>query len=62
MDKLINLINELANKYKFEQTDIDRVDQAIMEITGVDMGEGEGDEFNDPYAGENDDSEEDIED
>lgn len=61
MDKLINLINELAEKYKFEQADLDKVDQAIMEIAGVDMGEG--DEFNDPYAGAEDgNSEEDIED
>jgi hypothetical protein len=52
MDKLINLVNELAEKYKFEQADLDRVDQAIMEIAGVDMGEG--DEFNNPYGEEED--------
>ena len=62
MDKLIQLINELANKYKFEQADIDRIDQAIMEISGVDMGEESDDDFNDPYAGAEDGSEEDIED
>lgn len=60
MDKLIQLINELANKYKFEQADLDRIDQAVMEIAGIDMGEG--DEFNDPYAGAEDGREEDIED
>lgn len=62
MDKLINLINELADKYKFEQADLDRIDQAIMEIAGVNMDEGD-DDFNDPYAGAEDgNSEEDIED
>lgn len=62
MDKLIQLINELANKYKFEQADIDRIDQAFMEISGVEMDKEGDDDFNDPYAGAEYGSEEDIED
>jgi len=60
MEKLIDLINQLAEKYQFEQGDLDRIDQAILEISGTPQ-EQEGDDFSNPY-GEEDDGGEDYED
>lgn len=60
MEKLIDLINQLAEKYQFEQGDLDRIDQAILEISGAPQ-EQEGDDFSNPY-GEEDDGDEAYED
>lgn len=61
MEKLIDLINQLAEKYQFEQGDLDRIDQAILEISGAPQ-EQEGDDFNDPYAKDEEDAGEGYED
>ena len=61
MEKLIDLINQLAEKYQFEQGDLDRIDQAILEISGAPQ-EQEGDDFNDPYAKDEEDAHEGYED
>ena len=62
MEKLINLINQLAEKYQFEQSDLDRIDQAILEISGAPQ-EQEGDDFSNPYEDkEEDDADEGYED
>lgn len=53
MEKLIDLINQLAEKYQFEQGDLDRIDQAILEISGAPQ-EQEGDNFSNPYQEEDD--------
>lgn len=46
MEKLTQLLNKLVEKYKMEQSDRDAIDQAILELAGLDMAEGE--EFNLP--------------
>lgn len=56
MEKLTQLLDTLVKKYKMEQADIDAIDQAIMDIAGVDMGEG--DELNLPDMEGEDGSEE----
>ena len=53
MEKLIDLINQLAEKYQFEQSDLDRIDQAILEISGAPQDQ-EGDDFSNPYQEEDD--------
>lgn len=56
MDKLLKIINEIVEKYNVEQADIDKIDQAVMEMNGIMDMEGEeamlpemgyGDEEND---------------
>lgn len=32
MDKLLNLLNELAEKYSFEEEDIKRIQKAVFDI------------------------------
>ena len=59
MEKLTQLLDSLVKKYKMEQSDIDAIDQAILDIAGVDMGEG--DELNLPEM-EGEDGSEDFED
>ena len=59
MEKLTQLLDSLVKKYKMEQSDIDAIDNAILELAGVDMGEG--DELNLP-AMEGEDGSEDFED
>jgi hypothetical protein len=61
MEKLIDLINQLAEKYQFEQGDLDRIDQAILEISGAPQDQG-GDDFSNPYGEEEDDGDEAYED
>ena len=56
MEKLTQLLDSLVKKYKMEQSDIDAIDQAILDIAGVDMGEG--DELNLPEMEGEDGSEE----
>lgn len=41
MEKLTQLLNKLVDKYKMEQADRDAIDQAILELAGLDMAEGE---------------------
>lgn len=53
MEKLIDLINQLAEKYRFEQGDLDRIDQAILELSGAPQDQ-EGDDFSNPYQEEDD--------
>lgn len=59
MEKLTQLLDSLVKKYKMEQADIDAIDNAILELAGVDMGEG--DELNLPQM-EGEDGNEDFED
>jgi len=39
MDKLLNLLNELANKYNFEEEDIKKIQEIIFSIEDPDGSE-----------------------
>jgi len=51
MDKLLNIINRLADKYKFDESEIKEIQTAIFEIedpTGNEDADMSAEDFNQP--------------
>ena len=54
MQKLLDIINKLAEKYKFDESEVKEVQQAVFNIENGDSElESDAEDFTDPFDDEN---------